>query len=52
MKLAYYTTGKTPTLTLTLGHMQAGRLVAILPVKGKSEARALAVSHGAKPWNF
>ena len=52
MKLAYYTAGKQATLTITNGHMQAGQLVAVLPVKGKREARAAAAAHGATPWNF
>jgi hypothetical protein len=52
---AHYTNGsKTRPATLALARTEAGRRVWIStqPVSGKAEARKVAQSTGAKPWNF
>ena len=49
---AEYTTGKQPMLAITIIANGTRERVSVHPVKGKREARALALKLNAKPWNF
>lgn len=49
MKTAHYVTGKNPVLIISETMQPVGTRY---PVTGKAEARKLAATHAAKPWNF
>ena len=50
MNIAYYSTGKQPSLTVYTPGRAA--LVAVLPVSGKREAAKVCRANGWQPWNF
>ena len=49
---AHYTTGKQPTLSIAQTINGRRTWGETLPVTGKREARKLATTLGATPWNF